>query len=102
MSNDFLEKLRNDARQLRYEPDDDVLWTRLAARVRERVLRQSSVPQLLARWFRPITASLATLTLVAALGITWFEWNEPSYTLEAMGSNSVEIAIDGDTFNLAD
>jgi hypothetical protein len=102
MSDDFFEKLRNDARQLRFEPDDNVLWTRLAAGVRERVRGQTSVAQLLSRWFRPITASLVSLTLVAVLGITWFEWHEPSYTLEVMGSNSVEISIDGDTFSLAE
>ncbi len=102
MSNDFLKTLRNDARQLRFEPDDEVLWTRLAARVRERVRAQLSVSQLLARWFRPIIASLASLTLVAVLGVTWFEWNEPSYTLEAMSSSSVEISIDGDTFSLTE
>jgi hypothetical protein len=100
MRNDFLDKLRDDARQLRYEPEDDVLWTRLAARVRARLGGQPSVSQFLARWFRPVGVSLAGLGLVAALGIGWFETNDPAYTLEAM--NAVEITIDGDTYNLAE
>ncbi len=103
MNDDFLEKLRNDARQLRFEPEDDRLWTRLAARVRERVRAEVSVSQLLARWFRPITASLAMLALVAALSFTWFERSRDSgYTLEAMNSNSVEITVGGDTYSVTE
>lgn len=103
MSNDdFLERLRNDAAQLRYEPRDQALWTRLAARIRQRVRTQTSVSQLLARWFRPITASLAALALAAALSITWFERVQPASTLEAMSSSSVEISVGGDTYNLAE
>ena len=37
MSDRFFERLRDDAPRLRYEPDD-VLLTRLTARVRERVI----------------------------------------------------------------
>jgi hypothetical protein len=102
MNRDFLDQLRDDARRLRYQPDDDVLWTRLAARVRDRVQAQPSVSQLLTRWFRPITAALAILALGAVLGVTWFETRAPVYTLEAIASNSVEISIDGDTFRLAE
>lgn len=102
MSNDFLERLRDDARQLRYEPDDDAMWARLAARVRARVAEQPSVSQLLARWFRPVGVSLAGLALAAAIGIGWFETRDPAYTLDAMSSNPVEITIAGDTYNLAE
>ena len=39
MSDDkLLERIRNDARQLRYEPKDDAIWTRLPARISERML----------------------------------------------------------------
>jgi hypothetical protein len=64
----FLERLRDDARQLRYEPADEVVWDRLAARVRDRILlaRTPTVAQLLAGWLRPLAASLAALLIVAS------------------------------------
>ena len=66
MSDDrFLERLREDAAMLRYEPRDAFAWTRLAARVRERVNRPADVSQLLARWFRPIAASFLLLAVAA-------------------------------------
>jgi hypothetical protein len=101
--NKFLEKLREDSAQLRFETRDSALWTRLPARIRERIHNQPSVSQMLARWFRPITVSFAALSIVAALSVTWIEQTrESSYAVEAMGSNSVEITVDGDTFNLAE
>ena len=79
------------------------VWTRLTARIREAVRRQPNVPQLLARWVRPITASFVMLALAAALTITWIERaHESAYVTEAMSSNSLEISVDGDTFNLAE
>ena len=89
MSDDrFFERLRDDAQQLRYEPADDVMWTRLAARVRDRIQSQPTVAQLLASWFRPIAASLLALSLAAALGIEWIEQTREPSTIEAMVSAS--------------
>ena len=104
MSEDrFFERLRSDAEQLRYQPRDEFAWTRLIARIREAVRRQPNVPQLLARWVRPITASFVMLALAAAMTITWIERaHESAYVTEAMSSNSLEISVDGDTFNLAE
>lgn len=101
---DFFDRLRDDAQQLRYQPQDDVLWTRLAARIRERVQAQPSVSQLLAGWFRPITASLTALALAAVVGVTWDQRTHDAqgYTLEAMSTPSMEITVDGDTYNLAE
>ena len=43
------------------------------------------------------------LALAAALTITWIERaHESAYVTEAMSSNSLEISVDGDTFNLAE
>src|SRR5438045_1392977 len=97
----FLERLRDDAQQLRYEADDAVL-TRLAARVRERIGAQPSVAQVLAHWFRPIAVSLASLALVAILGVQWYErTHEPAATLEAaMSAEPVEVSLDGNTYTL--
>lgn len=99
----FFEKLREDAGQLRYASTDGAIWTRLAAQIRERVHRQPNVAQMLARWFRPITVSFVALSLVAALGVTWVEEaHESASSVEAMASSSMEITLDGDTFNLAE
>ncbi|HEY6843302.1 MAG TPA: hypothetical protein VI391_03985 [Thermoanaerobaculia bacterium] len=100
MSDDqFYEQLRGDAARLRYEPDD-AMRTRLSARIRERLAAQPTVAQMLARWFRPVTATFAMLAIVAALGLTWIEHREASRSTELMASNSVEISVDGDTYSL--
>jgi hypothetical protein len=102
MSEDkFFDKLRDDAARLRYVADD-MVWTRLTARIRERIRNQPSVALLLARWFRPITASFVMLAIAAALGLTWIERREASYGAEMIASNSLEITVDGDTYSLAE
>ncbi|HYM60300.1 MAG TPA: hypothetical protein VEZ11_05345 [Thermoanaerobaculia bacterium] len=105
MSEDkFLDRLREEARVLRYEPDDPAL-TRLTARVRARV-RTSSQPgvsQLLARWFRPLVASLAVMILWATVSVVWIE-RAPDSSLDSLfaSSNGVEIQLDGDTYSVID
>lgn len=100
---DFLERLRADAQQLRYEPEDAVLWSRLSARIRDGVAASPDVPQLLTRWFRPITASFLMIALAAALSVAWFERaRDTSSTIDAMAPNSVEISVDGDTFSFTE
>ncbi len=95
----FLERLRGDARRLRYEPDD-LAWVRLQARVRERIAAHPTVSQLLASWFRPLAASLAALSLVAALGTAYYVETRDQVTLDSLASNSVEISVDGATYSV--
>lgn len=100
----FLEQLRNEARQLRFEPDD-MMTTRIAAHVRVRVAddAQAGVAQILARWLRPVVASLATLALVAMLGVGWLEQSHevPASGLDALTSTqTVDISVGGDTFSV--
>jgi hypothetical protein len=100
----FLDRLRDDAQQLRFAPDD-MTTTRIAAHVRERVSSdaQAGVAQILARWFRPVVASLATLALVAMLGVGWLEQSReaPATGLDAMTSTqTVDISVGGDTFSV--
>jgi hypothetical protein len=103
MSNDrFFDRLRHEARRLRYEPEDAALWTRLAASIRERIQLQPSVSQLLAGWFRPVAASLAALALASALSLALFERSRDNTSAETMTSSSVEISVGGDTFSVAD
>ena len=102
MSDDFFERLREDAAPLRFE-GRDALWTRLPAKIRARIDAQPDVTHLLARWFRPVTASFVTMALVAALSIVWIERSrDAALSVDAIGSNSVEITVGGDTFNLAE
>jgi hypothetical protein len=103
-NDDFLDRLRTDARQLRYEPDE-FMSTRIAARVRERIAAdsQAGIAQILARWFRPVVASLATLALVATLGIQWAEQSQTASpaSLDTMTSTqTVDISVGGDTFSV--
>ena len=95
----FLERLRGDARQLRYEPGD-AAWVRLQARVRERIVARPTVSDLLASWFRPLAASLAALSLVAALGTAYYVETRDQVTIDSLASNSVEISVDGATYSV--
>ena len=92
----FFERLRRDAAALRYE-GDPMMRTRIAARVRERIaLAPPTVTQLLARWFRPVAASLAALGLAAAIGLAFVPDNVSSDDTLAFGSNPVEVSVAGD------
>lgn len=98
----FFERLRDDGSRLRYQPDDIAL-TRLTARVRARIAAQPTIESFLARWFRPLAASLATLAIAATLGVQWYErTQQQSTTLEAaMSADPVEISVDGNTYTLS-
>ena len=99
----FIERLRDDAAQLRYTPAENApIWTRLPATIRGRMQSEATVSTLLARWFRPITASFAMLAIAAALSIGWVESREPAYNTDTMATNSMEISVDGDTYSLAE
>jgi len=101
---DFLERLRGDARQLRFEPNGPTA-TRIAARVRERIAaeQQTGVAQVLSRWFRPFIASLAALGLVALLSLQWIEQTTdpgPASLDSLTSTQSVDISVAGDTFSV--
>ena len=99
----FMERLREEAAQLRFTPDDNApIWTRLSASVRGRIQTETTVSSMLARWFRPMAASFAMLAIVAALSIGWIESREPAYNADSIAPNSMEISIDGDTYSLAE
>lgn len=98
MSEDrFLDRLRADARQLRYEPDDGAVWTRLSARIRQRIA-EPTVIELLARWFRPVAASLAAVAIVASVGLTLIDSND----FTVLDSDQVEIAMAGDVYSVGE
>jgi len=95
----FLERLRGDARRLRYEPDD-VSFVRLQARVRERIAAAPTVTHFLAAWFRPLAASLAALAVVAVVSTAYYVETRDQVTLDSLASNSVEISVDGATYSV--
>lgn len=99
---DFFDKLRDDAQQLRFTPDD-VMASRVAARVRARVAAQPTVAQMLAAWLRPAVASVAALALAVVVSLTYVEQSDTTATtLEAMTSQPVDISVDGDTFRVVE
>jgi len=102
MSEDqFLDRLREDARQLQFEPDA-FMTTRIAARVRARIEAAPTVSLFLARWLRPIAASLSALALVACVGVAWVEQHSTNgASLDSLSaSNAMEISVDGDTYSV--
>ncbi len=92
----FLERLRGDARQLRYEAGD-VAASRVASRVRARVA-QPTIAEFIAAWFRPLAASLTAIALAATIGLTILERNQ---TISWNG-DSVEVTVGGDVFSVAE
>jgi hypothetical protein len=99
----FLERLRDDARSLRFEPKDDAIWTRLPAKIRARVQSQPlTASQLLATWFRPIAASLTAVALAATIGLAWFERPSAATSAETNVSAGVDIQMDGDLYRVGD
>jgi hypothetical protein len=98
MSEDkFLDRLRADAQLLRYEPKDEAMWTRLAARIRARI-EQPTVAQLIAAWLRPLAASLVALALAAALGIATIGDDE----VTSIDTDPVEISMAGESFSVGE
>jgi hypothetical protein len=101
----FWERLRQDARELQFQPDA-VMVTRMEARIRSRVipLAQPTVPQLLARWFRPLAASLSAIALAATVGLAWVSISPTdSQATESLSTpNAVEISMGGDVYRVGE
>ena len=93
MSDDkFFERLRSDAAPLRYEVDD-VAASRIAAGIRGAIASEPTLTELLARWFRPLTASLAAIALVAAIGLV---------VVDTSPASALEITIAGESYSVLD
>ena len=88
--NDFFERLRTDARPLRYEPDEIAL-ARIRARIRAAIERPT-VSSMLAAWFRPVLAAVAAIAAVAVFTLTTLD-DEPAF-------GRVEIVMAGDTYRV--
>ena len=93
--NDFFERLRADARPLRYEPDP-VALARIRARIRAGIERPT-VAQLLAAWFRPVLATVAALAAVAVFTLANLD---PKTDEGAFVDQNVEIVMGEDTYSV--
>ena len=91
----FFERLRGDARPLRYQPDEATL-ARIRTRIHERIARPG-VAEVLAAWFRPLAATFAAVAIAAAIGAARVEV-EPAPSLEP----ALEITMAGDTYRVGD
>lgn len=96
MSNDdFLERLRTEARTLRHQPDEITL-ARIRARIRERVERPR-VADVLAAWLRPAAAAVGTFALIAAIGVAVLRGDgDTSWFTDT----TIEISIAGDDYRV--
>jgi hypothetical protein len=92
----FFERLRVDARPLRYQPDEQTL-ARIRARIHERIAPRPSVIELLAAWFRPLAATAIAVAIAAGVGVVTLERNDMSFD-----DSSVEVSVEGDTYRVAD
>lgn len=96
MSEDrFLDRVREDARHLRYELDP-VATARVAARIRSR-LGEPSVAQWIAGWFRPLAAALSALALVAGIGIALLDRNQ-----NVSIGDPIQYTVAGDTYSVGE
>ena len=86
----FFERLRGDARKLRYEPDAATL-ARIRANIEAALIPQPTVTQLLAAWLRPVLATAAALALAAAIG-----FNIVRSASASLDDLAVEIGMVGD------
>jgi hypothetical protein len=101
MSEDpFIERLRKEARHLRYEPSDDALWSRLSARIHASVASAPpSVAELLSQWMRPIAATVSALALAGVVAIATLTGEEDPVTLSNGGA---QITVAGDSYSVGD
>ena len=92
----FLDRVRSDARGLKYEIDG-VATNRLSARIRARLDQPASMSQFIAAWFRPLAASLTALALATGIGITIVDRNQTTSL-----NDPIEYSIGGEVYSVAE
>jgi hypothetical protein len=99
----FFDRLRDDARSLRYEADA-FMTTRITALVRERISAAPTVSLILARWLRPVAASLTALALAGCISAAIVERSSTnSASVESLSANNaMEISMAGDTYRVGE
>ena len=99
----FIEKVRRDARALRFEPDD-VMTARLGARVRARVAAPPpTATTFLAGWLRPLAATFSAIVLAATVSVFFLERATTDASTESLVQGSgIEISAAGDTYRVSE
>ena len=93
---EFFERIRADARPLRYEPDP-VALSRIRARVRAGIERPT-VTELLAAWFRPVLAAAGAIAVAAVIAFAAVDRTaEPE-----LAESSVDIVMAGDSYSVGE
>jgi hypothetical protein len=97
----FFERLRDDAQSLRYA-GDPFMTARIAARVRARIEAQPTVSLFLARWLRPIAASLSAVALAGCISVAVMESTSGDTSLDSLTASSMEISMAGDVYRVGE
>jgi hypothetical protein len=94
---DFLDRLRAEAKALQHRPDAATL-ARIHARIEERIAPRPTVLELLAAWFRPVAAAVTALAIAAAIGIAAYSGSDdpPAQTYD----DAVTIVMGGETYSV--
>jgi hypothetical protein len=87
------ERLRNDARSLRFE-GDPFFPARLRARVLSRISAGATIPEILFRWRRRIAVALLAVTMAATTGVVA---STPQLTTDSIGSEA-DAGLMGEDF----
>lgn len=93
---DFLSRLRTDARTLRHQPDE-VTLARIRARIHARLEQPRGVADVLAAWLRPALAMAGAVAIAAAIG---FATLQPDVDLTSLTDTT--ISIGEDTYRVGD
>lgn len=97
----FLNRIRDDARTLRYEASE-VTTSRVAARIRARIRERSTPESLLMRWFRPLVTSMTALAIVATLGIAWTGNVAAADEVVEITASAPEVAMAGEIVDVGE
>lgn len=95
---EFPERLRRAARELRYSPDDPFVADRIRSGVERRIASRMTLAELLAAWFRPLAAAAAAFALVVAVAGSAIE---NSVTPEAFEMISPIELLEEDYYHVA-
>ena len=94
-NDDFLERLRADARPLRYRPTEAEL-SRIRARIIA-IIERPTVLEMLAAWFRPVLAGVAA---IAAVGV--FTLTQLDNKSDDLSYGDVEVVVAGDSYRVGE
>ncbi|HYH06589.1 MAG TPA: hypothetical protein VEK11_05940 [Thermoanaerobaculia bacterium] len=93
---DFLARLRTEARTLRHQPDE-VTLARIRARIHARLEPPRGVADVLAAWLRPVIAMVGAVAIAAAIGFATIEPDVDTASL-----TDTTISMGGDSYRVGE